>query len=77
MRKQELESLDLSSAPSSHLHHEALDALEDQLGPLHTPSHRHLLCHLVGEEQGDGDCGHVIETGGLEDVPHTDDDRVS
>ena len=47
MRQEELERLDLCPTPAAHLHHEALDALEDQLSPLHAPGHRHLLRHLV------------------------------
>ena len=47
MGQQELQCLDLCPAPAPHLHHEALDALEDQLCPLHAPSYCHLLRHFV------------------------------
>ena len=77
MRQQELESFDLCPPPASHLHHETFDALEDEFRPLETPGDRHLLRHAVGEEEGDGDGGHLVKAGRLQNVPHTDDDGVA
>ena len=34
------------------------------------------LSHVVGEEEGDGEGGDVVQAGRLQDVPYADDDRV-
>ena len=49
-RDEELQGLDLGASPASHLHHEALQTLEDQLCSPEAPGHRHLLRHHVSQQ---------------------------
>ena len=77
MREEELQRLDVGAAPAAHLHHEALDALEDELCPLEAPGHRHLLRHLVREQQRHRHARHLVQASLLQHVPQADDEGMS
>ena len=53
---------------TSDLHHEPLDALEHELGALHAPRHRHLLAHVVRQQQREGQGCHVAQRRRLQDI---------
>jgi len=59
----ELQGLEVLSAPARRdLHHETLDALEDQLRPPQAPADRgHLVRQGHGQQEGDGQGGHAAQ----------------
>ena len=77
LRYNEVYGARLAAAPANHLHHEALDALVDELDALHAPGDRHLLTHLMAEQQRDTERGDVAQEGHLQHVPERQDHRVA